>query len=52
MANFIHDNADLQFYLDHWIDWRSLYDLSELNPEDPEAPQRCRRGKGLLAGDS
>jgi 3-(methylthio)propanoyl-CoA dehydrogenase len=39
MANYIHDNADLQFYLDHWIDWRSLYDLSELNPEDPEAPK-------------
>jgi 3-(methylthio)propanoyl-CoA dehydrogenase len=38
MGNFIQDNTDLQFYLDRWIDWGALYEISELNPEDPEAP--------------
>ena len=39
MANFITDNPDLQFYLDRWIDWKKLYELTELNPTDPSAPQ-------------
>ncbi len=38
MTNFIDDNEDLRFYLDHWIDWSTLYALTELNPEDSEAP--------------
>jgi 3-(methylthio)propanoyl-CoA dehydrogenase len=30
MANFLKDNADLQFYLDKWIDWSSIYQVTEL----------------------
>ena len=45
MGNFISDNTDLQFYLDHWIDWDALYALSELNPGDPEAPQNGAEAK-------
>ena len=45
MANFIADNADLQFYLDKWIDWSALHEMSELNPDDPEAPQSAQEAK-------
>lgn len=29
MANFFKDNADLQFYVDQWIDWNPLVELTE-----------------------
>ena len=40
MANFLQDNPDLQFYLNEWIDWEALYEITELrSPEaDPDAP--------------
>ena len=30
MANFVKDNEDLQFYLDHWINWEEIYGATEL----------------------
>jgi alkylation response protein AidB-like acyl-CoA dehydrogenase len=39
MAHFIRDNADLQFYLDRWIDWGALFEMSEIRSGDPDAPQ-------------
>ncbi len=30
MANFYADNEDLQFYVDHWIDWAKIVELTEL----------------------
>ncbi len=29
MANFFTDNEDLLFYVDHYIDWASLFELTE-----------------------
>mgnify|MGYP001182475925 CR=1 FL=1 len=29
MANFYRDNKDLRFYVNKWIDWRSLFELTE-----------------------
>ncbi len=29
MANFYRDNDDLQFYVDHWIDWARLAEVTE-----------------------
>ena len=29
MANYYKDNADLQFYVDQWIDWAPLVELTE-----------------------
>ena len=45
MANFISDNSDLQFYLDRWIDWEQLYELTELNAQDPSAPASPEEAK-------
>jgi len=45
MGNYIHDNSDLQFYLDRWVDWDALFSMSELNPQDPEAPKTAEEAK-------
>ncbi len=37
MADFFADNADLQFYMNHWIDWASLVDLTEYLGRAPDA---------------
>ena len=29
MANFFSDNEDLQFYIDKWVDWKKLIELTE-----------------------
>jgi len=29
MANFYHDNEDLQFYMKKWIDWSSIAEITE-----------------------
>jgi alkylation response protein AidB-like acyl-CoA dehydrogenase len=33
MSNFLHDNPDLCFYLDKWIQWEEMFDLVEINPD-------------------
>jgi len=33
MANFFDDNRDLQFYVDHEIDWPALYNVTEISDE-------------------
>ena len=30
MANYFHDNADLQFYVDKYLDWASVVEMTEL----------------------
>jgi alkylation response protein AidB-like acyl-CoA dehydrogenase len=37
MANFFNDNDDLRFYLDKWIDWERVYQVTELDPKAPDA---------------
>ena len=39
MANFYKDNDDLQFYVDHAIDWGTLVALAEPDPDAPDAPK-------------
>ena len=43
MPNFIQDNKDLQFYLHHWIDWDTLFELTEFrSPDsDPDMPSNA-----------
>lgn len=38
MANYFTDNADLQFYMERYIDWNRLYELLETVPH-PDAPK-------------
>src|SRR3990170_7283585 len=36
MANFLHDNDDLQYYLDEGIDWETLASVTELGYRLPD----------------
>ena len=35
--NFLTDNQDLLFYVDHHVDWKQLHGLVEIAPSHPEA---------------
>jgi alkylation response protein AidB-like acyl-CoA dehydrogenase len=45
MAHFIRDNPDLQFYLEQWIDWDQLREMSEIRDNDPDAPVDGKEAK-------
>jgi len=45
MAHFIRDNTDLRFYLEQWIDWDKLWEMSEVRIEDPDAPADGKEAK-------
>ena len=45
MAHFIRDNSDLQFYLDQWVDWDQLREMSEIRDNDPDAPVDGKEAK-------
>ncbi len=37
MASFYEDNEDLRFYVEQYVDWQSLLDATELNPDSDDA---------------
>ncbi|MBI5511802.1 MAG: acyl-CoA dehydrogenase family protein [Deltaproteobacteria bacterium] len=46
MANFYSDNDDLKFYVDHYIDWPELVDLTELHFNAKDAPKDWKEAVG------
>ena len=34
MGNFYEDNEDLKFYVEKWIDWKAIVELTEPRPEE------------------
>ena len=45
MSNYLHDNPDLNFYIDEWIRWSEMHPLVEVNSQDEDGLESAEEAR-------
>jgi alkylation response protein AidB-like acyl-CoA dehydrogenase len=45
MSNYLHDNPDLNFYIDEWIRWSEMHPLVEVNSQDEDGLENAEEAR-------